>query len=99
MQVAYFVPSVPVMMLQTLTDEAFDRAFGVATATAFRFVVGNAWSVSCCKRWSSLEVQAHSQASSCTIRACICGHCPDMSTWPARQAAAAEPWQLWVSHR
>ena len=36
------MPSVPVMMLQTLTDEAFDRAFGVATATAFRFVVGEA---------------------------------------------------------
>lgn len=36
------------MMLQTLTDEAFDRAFGVAKASAFRFVVGDACSTSPC---------------------------------------------------
>lgn len=29
-----------VMVLQTLTDTAFDRAFGVASATAYRFVIG-----------------------------------------------------------
>jgi hypothetical protein len=42
------VPSVPVMMLQTLTDEKFDRAFGVATASAFRFVVGDTSLASLC---------------------------------------------------
>lgn len=40
LNVAYFVPSVPIMVLQTLTDTAFDRAFGVASATAYRFVIG-----------------------------------------------------------
>lgn len=42
LNVAYFVPSVPIMVLQTLTDTAFDRAFGIAAATAYRFVIGAA---------------------------------------------------------
>lgn len=37
---AYFLPSVPVLLLQTVWDHQFDRWFGVAASTATRFVVG-----------------------------------------------------------
>ena len=37
---AYFLPSVPVLALQTVADHHFDRWFGVAASTATRFIVG-----------------------------------------------------------
>lgn len=37
---AYFLPSLPVMLLQTVWDHQYDHWFGVAASTATRFVVG-----------------------------------------------------------
>lgn len=37
---AYFLPSVPVLLLQMVWDHQFDRWFGVAASTAARLVVG-----------------------------------------------------------
>jgi len=37
---AYFLPSVPVLLCQTLWDQHFDRWAGAAAATATRFLVG-----------------------------------------------------------
>ena len=45
---AYFLPSVPVLLCQTLWDQHFDRWAGAAAATATRFLVG-ARARRCCK--------------------------------------------------
>ena len=37
---AYFLPSVPVLLLQAVWDHQFDRWFGVAASTAARLIVG-----------------------------------------------------------
>lgn len=37
LNLAYFLPSIPILVLQTYLDEHFDRRFGPGKATAFRF--------------------------------------------------------------
>ena len=37
---AYFLPSVPVLLCQTLWDQHLDRWAGAAAATATRFIIG-----------------------------------------------------------
>ncbi len=66
LNVAYFVPSLPIMVLQTLCDSAFDRAFGVASATATRFVIGRRNCTA--KLGSLLPVQFHSIVECCMPR-------------------------------
>ncbi len=40
LNLAYFLPSIPILLLQTWLDEHFDRKFGPGKATAFRFSFG-----------------------------------------------------------
>lgn len=40
MNSAYFLPSIPVLLLQTQWDDFFNRKFGLAKATTFRLIFG-----------------------------------------------------------
>ena len=40
LNIAYFLPSVPILLTQSWCDDSLNRRYGVATATSFRLCIG-----------------------------------------------------------